>query len=88
MAVELQRLVMEVVHSPTDKPATLSLTLKISKPHAKQMLKGREIIISAELKAKAPDDPPDASLFYFDDDGGLHTRDPFQGDLYTGPQEV
>src|SRR5690606_18116881 len=74
MSAELARLVTEVVHNTTGKGAKLILELSIDKPGAKMNLKGREILLTATIKAKAPDDPPDAHVFYFDDEGGLHLR--------------
>lgn len=86
MSVELARLVTEVVHNTTGKGAKLILELSIDKPGAKMHLTGREILLTATLKSKAPDDPPDAHVFYFDDEGGLHLRDPYQRPMFSGPK--
>lgn len=85
MSVELARLVTEVVHNSSGKGGKLILELSIDKPNAKMHLTGREIVLTANVKSKAPDDPPDAHIFYFDDEGGLHLRDPYQQKMFSGP---
>lgn len=73
---ELRAVVREVANS--GKPGKVTLELTVDK---NKQFKGREIVITAAVKTKLPDDPPDSAVFFFDDGGGLHNSDPDQRPL-------
>jgi hypothetical protein len=45
--------------------------------------KGRTITVVAETKVKTPKEPATADIFFADEDGALHRKDPFQPVLPT-----
>lgn len=86
LAIEINRVVTGVKNCETAKPAgTVTLTLKIE-----QVTKVHNAVaIQAIVAGKAPEDPPETSLFFYDEDGNLHTRDPQQRDIFEdGPRGV
>jgi len=85
LSVELNRVVNGVKDCSTVKNGTVTLTLTIS-PVKRQ---ANAVFIQAAVVGKAPEDPPDSDLMFYDDDGNLHTRDPKQKDIFEdGPQGV
>lgn len=86
MASELSRVVRDVANCQTGKGGSVTLELKVERLKKQNVNSGRAIILQATLKSKSPDDPPDANIFFFDDTGGLHLRDPDQHDLFSGPR--
>ena len=80
---ELYEVVKEVTHSPTGKGGKVSLTLRVERVSKNQGLQGNQIAIIAEpIKSVSPDDPPEGHVFYFDEEGGLHARNPRQLDAF------
>ena len=84
ISVELNRVVNGVKDCKDGKKAgTVTLTLKISKIARAH----RALAIQATVVGKAPEDPPDYDLMFYDDDGNLHTVNPDQSDMFeNGPQ--
>lgn len=58
----------------TGKPGAVSVTITVA-PN-----KGT-LFVSYEIKSKAPVEKPPASIFYPDDEGKLHRRDPNQTEM-------
>ncbi len=82
LSVELNRVVNGVRECQVGKGGTVTLTLKIE-PVKKQQ---NAVFIQAVVVGKAPEDPPESDLLFYDDDGNLHTRNPNQRDIFeTGP---
>lgn len=84
IAIELNRVVNGVREcSDSKKAGTITLTLKVSKiPKAH-----RAVSVQAIVVGKAPEDPPDYDLMFFDDYGNLHTKNPEQRDIFDdGPR--
>ena len=85
LSIELNRVVNGVKDCMAGKSGTVTLTLKIE-PVKKQ---ANAVFIQAAVTGKAPEDPPDSDLLFYDDDGNLHTRDPKQRDIFDdGPLSV
>ncbi len=85
LSVELNRVVNGVKDCSVSKNGTVTLTLTVS-PVQKQT---NAVFIQAKVVGKAPEDPPDSDLLFYDDDGNLHTRDPRQRDIFDdGPLGV
>jgi hypothetical protein len=85
LSVELNRVVSGVKDCNANKAGTVTLTLTVS-PVMKQ---NNAVFIQAKVTGKAPEDPPDSDLLFYDDDGNLHTRDPNQRDIFDdGPSGV
>lgn len=85
LSVELNRVVTGVKDSNAGKGGTVTLTLAIS-PVQKQQ---NAVFIQAKIVGKAPEDPPDSDLMFYDDDGNLTTHNPMQRDLYDdGPTGI
>lgn len=86
LSIELNRVVNGVKDcSDAKKAGTVILTLKIER--VKKMINA--VSIRADIKGKAPEDPPDSDLMFYDDDGNLHTRNPNQKDIFeSGPESV
>lgn len=78
LSIELNRVVKGVAESTTGKGGTVTLTLKIDP--IKRISNG--VYVAADVKGKAPEDPPEASMFFYDDDGSLHSRNPLQRDAF------
>jgi len=82
LAVEINRVVNGVRFSEAGKGGKVILTLSIApiKQHA------NAVSVQAVIAGKAPEDPPDSDLLFYDDDGNLHTRNPKQRDIFdNGP---
>ncbi len=85
LSVELNRVVNGVKDCSANKGGTVTLTLSIT-PVQKQT---NAVFIQAKVVGKAPEDPPETDLLFYDDDGNLHTRDPNQRDIFEdGPAGV
>lgn len=85
LSLELNRVVNGVKDSSTGKGGTVTLTLKIEP--VKKLLNA--VSIQAVIAGKAPEDPPESDLLFYDDDGNLHTRNPKQSDIFDeGPRGV
>lgn len=83
VAIEIARVVKGVSESKENKGGQVALTLKFSKVKRAH----RALAIQALVVGKAPEDPPDYDLMFYDDDGGLHTTNPEQDDMFgNGPQ--
>lgn len=83
LSVEINRVVTGVKDCMAGKGGTVTLTLKVE-PVKKQQ---NAVFIQASVTGKAPEDPPQSDLLFYDDDGNLHTRDPNQRDIFEdGPQ--
>ncbi len=83
LSVELNAVIAAVQH--TRKKG--SLTLKLDIDPEKKIHNG--VYVTASIDGNEPKPPPPASLFFADDDGNLHTRDPSQIDAFeTGPRTV
>lgn len=85
LSVELNRVVQAVQENSQGKGGSVQLVLKIDKnkrlPNA--------VYITAAVAGKAPEDPPETDMFFTDDDGNLHIRNPSQRDIFeSGPQGV
>lgn len=78
LSSELSRVVSGVKDCKSGKGGQVSLVLKIDpvKKHA------NAVYIQAAVIGKAPEDPPESDLLFYDDDGNLHTRDPNQRDMF------
>ncbi len=86
LSVELNRIVNGVKDCTVNKSGTVTLTLTVS-PVMKSV--ANAVFIQAKIVGKAPEDPPDSDLLFYDDDGNLHTRDPMQRDIFEdGPSGV
>ena len=85
LSVELNRVVNGVKDCNANKAGTVTLTLTVS-PVQRQ---NNAVFIQAKIVGKAPEDPPDSDLLFYDEDGNLHTRDPNQRDIFDdGPAGV
>jgi hypothetical protein len=85
LSIELNRVVNGVKDCSVNKSGTVTLTLTVA-PVQKQ---ANAVFIQAKVVGKAPEDPPDSDLLFYDDDGNLHTRDPRQRDIFDdGPLGV
>ena len=84
LSLELNRIVNAVKDNESGKGGSVSLTLKID-PIKKVV---NAVQIQAVVVGKAPEDPPRTDIFWYDDDGNLHTSDPNQADLFGGPRGV
>lgn len=85
LSIELNRVVTGVKDSSSGKGGTVTLTLRIE-PLKKQR---NAVLIQANIVGKAPEDPPESDLLFYDQDGNLHTRDPNQHDIFDdGPTAV
>ena len=85
LSVEINRVVLGVKDCTTGKGGQVTLTLKIEP--VKKATANNAVFIQAAVAGKAPEDPPDSDLLFYDDDGNLHTRDPNQRDIFEdGPQ--
>lgn len=85
LSIELNRVVNGVKDCQSGKGGTVTLTLKVD-PVKKQQ---NAVFIQAAVKGKAPEDPPESDLLFYDDDGNLHTRNPNQSDIFeNGPAGV
>ena len=85
LSVELNRVVNGVKDCQSGKGGTVTLILKVD-PVKKQQ---NAVFIQATVKGKAPEDPPESDLMFYDDDGNLHTRNPNQQDIFeNGPAAV
>lgn len=85
LSLEINRVVNGVKDSSTGKGGTVTLQLKIE-PVKKQQ---NAVFVQAAIVGKAPEDPPDSDLLFYDDDGNLFTRNPRQGDIFDeGPESV
>ena len=85
LSVELNRVVTGVKDCNANKAGTVTLTLTVT-PVMKQ---NNAVFIQAKVAGKAPEDPPDSDLLFYDEDGNLHTRDPNQRDIFEdGPTGV
>lgn len=85
LSIELNRVVNGVKDCAANKAGTVTLTLTVS-PVMKQ---NNAVFIQAKVAGKAPEDPPDSDLLFYDEDGNLHTRDPNQRDIFeNGPSGV
>ena len=82
---ELRRVVRGVADSKTGKGGTVTLTVKVE-PLRKSSASNRAMVLQGVIVSKAPEDPPDNIVFFFDDSGGLHLQDPDQHQLFTGPK--
>jgi hypothetical protein len=82
---ELRRVVRGVADSKTGKGGTVALTIRVE-PLRKGNIANRAMILQGVIVSKAPEDPPDNNVFFFDDNGGLHLQDPDQHQLFTGPK--
>jgi hypothetical protein len=71
---EMRDLVTEV--RDQQKPGTLTLTLKVEPTKAVNTL-----IITDQISVKPPKHTPGASIFYPDEEGYLHRKDPMQPEL-------
>lgn len=85
LSIELNRVVTGVKDCQSGKGGTVTLTLKIDpvkKAH-------NAVCIQANVVGKAPEDPPESDLLFYDADGNLHTKNPNQKDIFEdGPQAV
>lgn len=88
MAIAFAELVQDVSNNELGKPGEMVLKLTVARPDPKKGLKGRELFIGAEIRVKAPNDPPSSQVFYFDDEGGVHDRDPYQRQMFDGPRSA
>lgn len=85
LSVELNRVVNGVAECAANKAGTVTLTLTVT-PVMKQT---NAVFIQAKVVGKAPEDPPDSDLLFYDGDGNLHTRNPNQRDIFEdGPTGV
>lgn len=85
LALEMNRVVSGVKDSQTGKGGTVTLTLKINPIKQKQ----NAVLVVATITGKAPEDPPESDLLFYDDDANLHTRNPMQSDIFDdGPRGV
>lgn len=84
LSVELNRVVNGVKDCQTGKGGKVTLTLDI-RP-IKKIHNAVEIV--ANVVGKSPEDPPDADLLFYDDDGNLHTRNPNQRDIFDDGLQV
>lgn len=85
LSIELNRVVNGVRECDGGKGGTVTLTLKIAP--LKQHINA--IAIQAVIVGKAPEDPPESDLMFYDDDGNLHPRNPNQRDIFDdGPVGV
>ena len=86
LAIEINRVVNGVKDcSDSKKTGTVTLTLKIGKIAKAH----RAVAVQASVVGKAPEDPPDYDLMFYDDDGNLHTRNPEQRDIFEdGPRRI
>lgn len=85
LSVELNRVVAGVRDCKTGKAGEVLLKIKIAplKQHH------NAVSLQAQVIGKAPEDPPELDLMFYDDDGNLHTRNPNQRDIFDdGPQGV
>ncbi len=82
LSAEINRVVRGVVDCSDAKVGQVQLTLKIGR--MKRM--ARAVQIQAVVVGKAPEDPPDYDLMFYDDDGNLHANDPSQKDFFRGPR--
>lgn len=80
LSIELNRVVKGVRDSSTGKGGTVTLTLKLEPIKKAQ----NAVSIQAVITGKAPEDPPESDLLFYDDDGNLHTRNPNQRDIFEG----
>lgn len=85
LSLELNRVVNGVKDCSTGKGGTVTLTLKVDLVKRQQ----NAVFIQAAVAGKAPEDPPESDLLFYDDDGNLHPRNPNQRGLFEdGPQGV
>lgn len=85
LSIELNRVVNGVKDSDTGKGGEVTLKLKIAP--VKRAHRG--VFVQAFVVGKAPEDPPESDLLFYDDEGNLHTRNPDQDDMFDrGPQEA
>ena len=85
LSIELNRVVNGVKDCSTGKGGSVTLTLKVE-PVKKQ---SNAVFIQAAVLGKAPEDPPESDLLFYDDDGNLFTRNPNQRDIFEdGPGGV
>lgn len=76
LSVELNRVVNGVKDCMTNKSGSVTLTIKVD-PLKKA---NNAVQLSAIVVGKAPEDPPESDLMFWDDDGNLHTSNPNQKD--------
>jgi len=86
LSLELNRVVKGVRDCSQSKPGKVTLTLTIEplKKHTHNA-----VSIRPQVVGKAPEDPPESTMMFFDDDGNLHVRNPRQRDAFEdGPRRV
>lgn len=85
LSIELNRVVNGVRECEAGKGGTVTLKLKID-PIKKA---NNAVSIQAVVTGKAPEDPPESDLMFYDEDGNLHNRNPNQRDIFeAGPASV
>lgn len=75
--------IAEVTQRVTDSGKAGSVTLKLSISPAK--LNDPAVLIGADIATKVPKEQRDPSIFFVDDDGGLHRSNPRQPELPLKP---
>jgi hypothetical protein len=71
--------------SKTGKGGEVSLRLKVERAKNSDTA----VLIEAHIAGKSPTEPVGADLLFVDDDGNLHTRNPYQRDAFEdGPAAV
>lgn len=63
----------------TNRPGSITVTLKISPDRGSG---GERVMVAGAVATKKPAFEPRTSIFFLDEDGGLHRDDPKQHDLF------
>ncbi|MFJ8966084.1 hypothetical protein ACIRG5_42510 [Lentzea sp. NPDC102401] len=63
----------------TNKPGSITITLKITPDKGSG---GERVVVAGSVTTKKPAFDPRTSIFFLDEDGGMHRNDPRQHELF------